>query len=272
MQKKRKLLQGTMLWGEHHLPEGQAVHFKIGPLNLWCEKAVDEIWVAYEYSDTGDKPVKTNLEPPENIAWSRWVFKGRDAKIRLVPAFPDRSVVVKPEYSFRIVQGAKARIYIRVPIWIRIEQAGAKEVQLVEIPSVIQSRTWFGTVTDGELCYWVTTSARRRVVIDPSMPYLAICPVQIINSSDTDLEVEKLALRVRRLSIFQLEKQLWSDEMKVEYRGARDVSKITISGKVPKEAKGAKLITSPRKEDTESLTRKTFSTLKDLTGLDLFIK
>jgi hypothetical protein len=96
---------------------------------------------------------------------------------------------------------------------------------------------------------------------------LAICPVQIANDSDDDLNVEKLALQVQRLSIFGHEQQLWSDEVRVNYRGQGDISKIDFSGKMPKELRAGTRLSKPRDETGKGLAAKTFAGLKDFSDL-----
>ena len=43
---------------------------------------------------------------------------------------------------------------------------------------------------------------------------MAISPHQLINTSEEDLLIEKICLRVNYLSLFSSDEQLWSDENK----------------------------------------------------------
>ena len=170
-----------------------------------------------------------------------------------------------PEYVFRIVKGAKAQIYVQVPAWLRISQAGVKDGVIAEIPTQILSKTWFGMNSiEGEHCYWISTVAQRTTEGQSYGRHVIHCPVRIINRSEDDLNVEKLALRVQRLSVFEKDGELWSDETTLTYRGSSQYSKIELSGKPPRIAAGAALITAPREATPKGFAAKTFASLKEL--------
>ncbi len=131
------------------------------------------------------------------------------------------------------------------------------------------SDTWFGTLTDGELCYWLPTQARRSVTPEIFEPYLAICPLQLENRSHGDLDVIKIALRVSHLSIFQDEGRLWADGTRVRYRGDEEGSDIDMQRRAPDEAPGAELVMPPRTPVSRGLRTRTFARLKALSGLGM---
>lgn len=240
------------LWINEYTISESSKFFSCGPLCLWYKKKNDELWIAYKYIDPDTYANELSNEPDSDIIWSRWVVNHND-KVRFTPVFPDRNVVVQPEYPFKIIQGAKAKIFVQVPIWIRIEESGKKEALIVEIPTVILSKTWFGNTVEGENCYWISSPARRNIEPDLFISYFVICPVQIINSSNVELNIEKLALRVKRLSIFNFNGQLWSDEIRISYRGNGEASRLEVAGKPPKEAPLSKLISKPRKETKKEI-------------------
>lgn len=255
-------------WGVFEIALDKLYSWKIGDLNVWCRKGTNEIQIAHKYSDSTVDNQKS-IEPPEGISWSRWALKKDKIEIQLSPQLPDRPVVVKPESSFRITIGAQAKIYIRVPLWLRINLSTKPSEKLLEIPAVVLSNTWFGTFFEGELCYWISTGARRQIEPDANRPYLAICPIFLTNSSEKDLLVEKICLRVANLSLFSDGIQLWADETKVLYKGDDEVSHIKASGIPPNEAKSAKLISSPRSPRKKGLVAKTFASIRDLPGLGI---
>lgn len=242
--------------------------FALGPLQIWCKLDENELWLAHQYEN--DDAGGNHTAKPQDIAWARWVLKSQEDRLRFTPVLPDRPLVVKPDFAFGLLNGARARIYVHVPVWVRVERIGKKPETLVEIPTVVLSKTWFGTQIHGEHCYWLTSTASRTLDPDEHEPHMAVCPVQIVNGSDTELPVVKLALRVPRLSLFQLNGRLWSDDSRVKYSGTGDVSKIDFTGKTPQEAKGAQLLNGPRQSAGRGFAARTFSTIKELPGLDWF--
>ena len=258
------------IWCEHEISPRKVHNWAIGDLNLWCKRTSQEIQFAQNRFPPNDDGTKIK-EPPEDISWSRFALKKEHPLIRISPLFPDRPVVVKPETLFKLTQGIQARIYVRVPIWLKIELTTREPITLVEIPTVVLSNTWFGSFLEGELCYWISSSARREIEPDPKRNYLAICPIQMANKSEIDLSIEKLCLRVANLSLFFDGKQLWSDETKVTYKGEEATSQIEFSGKPPIEAPAAEIIAPPRSPIKKGLVAQTFSSLKDLPGIGILI-
>ena len=255
-------------WIEHEIPGEKPVLRNFGPLHIWCKVLHNELWITYEHID--DDSADVSSEPPESLTWSRWALKENYKKIKFTPVFPDRPVVVKPESSFMLTPKAQAKIYVRCPLWVRIELIKTENLIVEEIPTVVLSNTWFGTFTEGDICYWISSSARRQIPDDTSRKFLALCPIFITNGSNEELKVEKICLRVGGLSLFDYKEQLWSDLTSITFRGSNNVSQIKFLGKEPVEASSASLICSPRETAKKSLFAKTFISIKGLSGLGLF--
>lgn len=270
MAQKLKKISKT-IWGEHDLSDEKMCSFSIGDLQFWCQRIKSEIRLAHSRRSADEANETESENPPENITWSRWALKKEYAKIRISPIFPDRPIVVKPESPFKINLKAQAKIYIRVPIWIKIELTNRDSTVLFELPTVTLSNTWFGSFADGELCYWISSGTRLEIEPDPDRPYLAICPIVLFNYSESDLKVEKICLRVSNLSLFFDETQLWADETTITYKGEDATSQIDFSGKSPSEALKAGLLCPPRIPAKKGLVAQTFASLKDLPGIGILI-
>lgn len=253
-------------WGDVDLEEDGERRTEIGPLRLRIRHSKGEIWLAHtrDHADgPGDRGAVPGADEPE---WVRWAVPDGTHRVRLWPVFPDRPLVARPEKSFHLVRGAQVRVYVRVPLSVRVELPDPPEVTLQEIPTVTLSDTWFGDFTEGELTYYLPTTARREIRPEHFAPHLAACPLQLSNSSTDNLEVEKIALRVAHLSIFGRDGELWADETSVRYRGAEEGSEIRISGRPPREASGAALVTPPRVPRERGFRARTFARLLTLPG------
>lgn len=264
-------------WREHGLPEGdETLTVRVGPLRLRFRARDDEIWMAHE-PGVGGRSAEQKVRESEvggarsghdENEWTRWPFAGRPERVLLTPSFPDRTVVAEPEVPFRLAPDARVRIFVRVPLWVRVATAGAGGTMLAEVPTVVLSDTWAGTMTDGELCYWLGTTARRKVTPDVFAPHLAVCPLQLVNRSDHELPVERLSLRVAHLSVFAEQGRLWSDETRIRFRGADEGSELEVSGRRPDEAPDAVRVAEPREGPPPSGLRGLgFSRLRARAGL-----
>lgn len=259
--------QGTacLPWGDHPISIGDPAAWHIGNLGLWCRQEPGEIRITHAYHEEA----APQDMPMEDASWSRWALKRAVDTVRILPALPNRPVVVQPDSPFRIATGARAKVFVRVPLWARIEIPDNPPLQLTEIPSVVLSNTWFGSFIEGELCYWLSSKASSRIGTDDFEPHLALCPLKIENDSGEVVLVEKLRLDVQGLSLFRQDRQIWADETRLSFKGETEASEVVISGHAPEEAPEAVLIASAR-----SPVRKGFGAilLKDLADLGFLMR
>ncbi len=250
-------------WGELPLKEGEPAAVSIGPLLIWAQLKHSEVWIAHK-TDAGPE---ASPPPDSDPAWSRWALSTPPASLRISPALPPRSLVVQPEYAFRLSIGAEARIYVRIPLWAAIRAAPGPARPLLEAEAAILSNTWFGDFQDGELCYWLSTGARRAAVPSPDRPHLALCPISIKNVSGEELLIEKLRLQVAALRLYQSpDGQIWTSDMRVIHSG-EEGSKVEVLKKAPVEAPQAALLAEARHSAREHFTSRTFGRLLSFTGL-----
>lgn len=258
-------------WGRHGLDAGETLTLEVGPLALWVRSTADEIWVAHapgDWTRTGRRSSREAPSPPGPEDWSRWPVAGGADEVSLSPVFPARPVVVEPEHSFRLLPRAEARVFVRVPLWARLTLPSSDGRTLTEVPTVVLSDTWWGDPTEGELCYWLATTARREVPADVFAPHLAVCPLRLSNRSDDELPVGKIVLRVAHLSIFGEGDHLWADETRVRYRGVDEGSHVDVAGTRPREAGEAVEVAAPRQPPpSRGFRARTFSRLMGLSGL-----
>lgn len=249
-------------WGEIELDDGDDRLIEVGPLRLRLRRSRGELWLAHSREGEATPP---DMEG-EGVEWSRWALPRNRDRLRLRPVLPDRPLVVEPEQTFHLMRGAEIRVYVRVPVRVQLELFGATDVPLEEIPTVILSDTWFGDFMEGEVAYFLPTTARREMRDELFAPHLTVCPLQLSNGASEELEVKKIALRVAHLSIFGRDGELWADETGVHYRGDEVGSDLRMAGRAPVEARDAALLTPPRTPVGRSLRARTFARLRSLPG------
>jgi len=254
------------LWGSRPVPaEGETQRLDIGPLILWLRAEDGELWITHTRAAGAVEPEDSRLSDAE---WRRWALPEEQRYLHLSPVFPDRPLVVKPEHAFTLLRRARARFYLRVPAWVRVEvmdRPGGRRVFLTEIPTAQLSETWWGDVREGELAYWLTTTGRRQLAPELFDTHLVITAVQLDNLSEDDLQVERLSLRVEHLSIYEKDGWLWAEEVRVEYHGEDEGTEIYMDDVPPPEAAGAREI-SPARVQGRSFKARTFARLRALSG------
>lgn len=247
-------------WGSLALSEDDTFAVRVGPRDLWLTRHDGDIWLSHAPVAGDDADDRATAEPPDEAHWKRWAPPGdRNAEVRLRPAFPDRAVVLQPEQSFHLTRNARARIYVRVPLFIRVELGGPDPDLLEEIPSVTLSDTWWGTFVEGELAYWLPTTARRSWSPGALAPHLAVCPLEMHNRAAGELHVEKLSLRVMHLTLYGDDRGFWADETRVVYEGEEEAGVLEMTGRPPPEARDAERVEAPRVPLKSGLRVRTFT-------------
>lgn len=247
------------------MPSDAPLHLRFGPRDLWLHFQQGEIRISTGVPAADGDPDAP--EHPDPGSWSRWATPNGERDVLLRPALPDRAVVLEPELPFVLLPRTEARIYVRVPLWLRIEADVGGGTVLEEVPIVDLSDTWWGGFIEGELCYWLHTTARREIRPELVEPHVAICPLQLVNQAAVDLRVEKLAFRVAHLTLFAHGTGFWADTSRVRYQGETEGSRIDMMGRAPREAEGATMVTPPRSPAARGLRERTFARLRSLPGL-----
>ena len=257
------------MWEEFKVEEGNYYLRQIGPLRLWIQKQFDEWIVGWKYESEETNSISEQvLDTIEenDITWHRRVVKQKQDSIKLIPVMPDRAVVVKPESELKITREADATFFVRIPVWLKVCSRANYSETLYEIPSIVLSNTWFGEPYDGELCYSLTTSARRSLEGLEPRAYQVICPIHIKNTVSEDLIFKRLCIQVSHLSIYQSDDEMWTNKIHVQFRGEGKESSIKFEDSAPKTDKKLTLVGQPRKKITKSFARKSFDTFKLFTN------
>lgn len=249
-------------WGEFVLSPGETREMVLGTLRLEVRRLTAELWVRISRTD--------GASAPEDGDWVRWSISP-EARIELLPSLPDRRLVVSTEHPFHLPPRGKARLYVRVPLHARIVVTGARGVRTtaVDAPSLVMSDSWWGTFTDGELAYWMTTKARVDVTDDLFLPHLAMCPFALVNDSKEPLPVGRFAVQVSHLSLFSSGDQIWTDEVRVRYGASDEGSEIEFGGRPPEECKDGVRMQPPREAPPSGIRALTFARLISKSGIGL---
>ena len=117
------------VWDQVEIKTARPHRWSLGEVSVWAKIKDDTLCLANSYPSGKDE---SSLEsPPDNITWTTWPISSKTASIKMKPVFPDRPVVVKPETSFRLPSNSKAKIFIRVPVWLKIILIGKDRKSVV---------------------------------------------------------------------------------------------------------------------------------------------
>lgn len=246
-------------WGEVILAPDAPVDLTLGSLHLCMKRRGGELWLLTERDD---RARDTDGE------WQRWAVP-EDVVVHVRPALPDRLLAVSHELPFHLPGHGEADVYVRIPLFVQVLVSGGSMDELVVLdePSFVLSDTWWGTVAEGELAYWLETKARAEISPDLFVPHIAMCPIHLENGSDHPLPVDRFAVRALHLSLFEHEGRVWTDDVRVRYLAAAEGSEIRFGAEPPEEEPAGTRLAEPRVAIRRGLQARTFNRLRSLSML-----
>ena len=266
--KKKEIDLLNRWWGDYEIGFDQTLRWQIGPKIIWISHGHKEWKVA---STEGQDPVDSSLvvaelvvEPDEDeIDVKRFAVQNKSRKLQLMPALPDRPLIVNASTPFFIPPMQEATLFVSVPLWIRIYVDGVS-TELIDSAIVRPSDTWFGADTmTGNLCYASQTSARLQLDNLPLRPHRAISAARITNNASSMLTIEKLKIPVQNLSIFSTDKgQLWTESLTIVREEETDNANISLD-KDPTQYVASKIVTPPRTKISKGFLLDVFGGLFD---------
>jgi hypothetical protein len=109
------------------------------------------------------------------------------------------------------------------------------------------SLTWFGSMEEGEICYSMRTFAHANPADLQPHENRCICPVQVKNRSTEVLSFERICIRCNYLNVYRGQNRLWSNAVRLTYRGRQEWSRI-VYGKGAPDLAGPSVLVSAAKE------------------------
>lgn len=255
--------QTINFWAPQTFQPGDWRLWEAGGLRLWVKREHHEWRVASSRAEEKeDSLMSQNEEPPLAAAWRRWAFTNEDAVVTVSPAMPEKPVVVRPDSPIRIPRGNEVLFFVSIPVVLQLHIGPEKSLFIHEEPTLVLSQTWFGQPTSGELCYALRTGASRDLSGIKKGRHRAVCPVLIRNTSEEELNLEKLCIRSMHVNIYRGATRLWTEEISVSYRGEMRFSEINFAKNPPEFERIHGLLGAAREPvPRENFLKKSFDSL-----------
>ena len=253
------------LWG----PIGRSAEgasWQVGRCRLWARSALDEWELAWRYRGD-DEPIPDTVSDGDP-GWTRYVTVADD-KVETIPALPDRPVVVRPAVPIVILPGRWGTFFFRVPLWVRfVSRGGGRLATMEEVPSRQMTSTWFGDIATGELCYSIEAPLERRLEDLRMSDAFAASEVTVRNNSRERLRFERICVHVEHMRLYEGSDRLWTNELRVSFRGADQVSQLAFLPHPPAGAGEARPVTEPRVPPETGLLKRSFALIREIAGMD----
>nr|MDA3853019.1 hypothetical protein [Bacteroidales bacterium] len=143
---------------------------------------------------------------------------GKVQEMHILPALPDRPVVLKPKTNLSILPFTTFKFYVYLPATFQLFAGATKTDQKIYEDNIENlSSTWFGEPSEGELCYALYTSFSTSINEDKKGNDFVICPIEVNNNSKEPLEIKRLAIRGIHLSIYANNELMISNKVRIKY-------------------------------------------------------
>ncbi|TVQ21564.1 MAG: hypothetical protein EA383_16840 [Spirochaetaceae bacterium] len=203
-------------WGPHKFEIGEEQYFSFGRLGVYIRRTVTTWQYALQplpepCSETDTETTEENEDPgteelTADLAWATYICGSSDDFVTILPAVPDRPLVVRAQQQINIAPGATYTFFTAVPLWVQAWVGKPGKRLLFDVPTSGFSNTWFGGAMTGRLCYTSPEQVVRHAhdVHPESAVPTAYCPVEVRNNAHTPLSFSKLAVFADLLRIYEV--------------------------------------------------------------------
>lgn len=219
-------------------------------------------------ADQQDLPEQGEISTlPSDLDVTRWTANPSDSEIRILPAFPDLSLIARTRGVITLPPGGEAQFFLGIPATREVlaESAGFP-ISLVTLPAKVLTKTWHGNQHVGTACYSLDTRARREISNLELFHDSIICPLTVRNQSPESLSFEHLFIDPQHFAIYSTSDQLWSSAATLTVRDPGETfTRLKISHKAPASQPNATELVGPATVDTgKAQVHKAFSSYYDV--------
>ncbi len=250
------------IWTSFDLEPGQSLVWDVGAIRL-CASRCKNDWLIFKENSSERSAASIDVHnEPVDITQSheRWAFKNPRPTLHIQPAMPDRPLVVRPLTPLGLPPDSEVQFYINIPTFVQLGFSHSqRKTEITAFPSQTLSNTWFGDNYGGVLCYANKSMIRREKEELGVIANQIICPFKIKNRANEVLQVERICLRVRYLSIWAGKQRLWSNEVTSIFRGHGKETQLEYASAPPKDATEPHLIRKAEVKPERGFLGQTFA-------------
>jgi len=282
-------------WGSHSFSIGEEKSFTLGSLCVTIRRTVTTWQYALSQlpehvDDQPAEPETTDVEA--ELDWSTYICGSSDDAITLVPAVPDRPLVIKASQPIHIAPGATYTFFTAIPLWVQAWVGKPGKRMLFDVPTRGFSNTWFGGAMTGRLCYTSSEQVVRHahdVRTSEGTPS-AYCAVEVRNNANTPLNFSKLAVFADLLRIYEVTDtkpdrmqqrkrratregihfsvevgDLWTSDAFAVYSAEEELN-ISVSDRPPQIPATVTRLSGPRNPDGDNIIRRGLILLRKISN------
>ncbi|MBN1118408.1 MAG: DUF432 domain-containing protein [Bacteroidales bacterium] len=253
------------MWAKYKIENKQTYLWHIGNFRFYIKRLEKEFLLAKFEEDlilNFEHEVLKHEKTPDTLVWKNYIAD-KTTSLNILPALPDKPLVIKTHEELYILPGRNTTIYVRIPLSLNFYAGAETEDNLITSePSIMLSNTWFGDPDNGVPAYSLNSSVLYKTDDLQIRSFEIICPVKIINDSSQSFKLERLLLDVDHLKIYQGKQGLATNEVKIHFEGENNSSHTQFGRLAPGFISEPKLLIKERNTSNSSVLKKSFHFLK----------
>ncbi len=240
--------------------ETTASRLSFGQLEIFSYPSEGEYQIEWTHTSSLN-PFYLGEEVPESKVpngANRLILGNKKETLKFQIALPDRPVVLKSAKPIKIPSKGRSQLYVFIPCFIQLLGKSHFKSVFFEKASLPLHQTWLGDMETGSLGYYLNSSFYLEPENLENKYHLALCALNIHNSSKVDLEFDKLALPVPQMQLFQGSKSFYTNEILVEYEAELDGIEVKLKKFPPDLEEGITSLRPPRETQESGIFKNTW--------------
>ena len=137
-------------WGARLFGAPARSRLRCGHLLVEFSRGENEVCLASKR--LSDEEADAALDRDEPVSWTSWAVCTGAKGVKVLPGLPDLPVLARQDSPFRLLPGEETRVYLRIPVSVKVCLGERDDELLAEFPSETMPRVWFGEApADDEL-------------------------------------------------------------------------------------------------------------------------
>jgi hypothetical protein len=189
---------------------------------------------------------------------------GKSNSLLIAPALPAKPLVFKGT-GLNVLPGHSITLFLKIPLAFQIYFSKIHPENLLrEISYKRLSNTWFGEPDAGEPAFALGSEYYLNIEEIIINGLEAICPVNIKNSSNSILMVQRLIIRTENITLYKNEDKIVTSLVQVEHRGAEETGSVEYRYSKIYNGEKQEILAGPRNTSGNSLLNINFHFIKNI--------
>lgn len=244
---------------KHKIMPGETHLINIGCVQLSATRETNGWWLV-----TTDNCPDDDILLSEEATLSDYFQTGKSNSLLIAPALPAKPLVFKGT-GLSVLPGNSITIFLKIPLAFQIYFSKIQPENLLrEISYKRLSNTWFGEPDSGEPAFTLGSEYYLEMGKIQINDLEAICPVNIRNSSNSILLVQRLIIRTENITLYKNRDKIVTSLVQIVHQGAEEAGSVEYKYSKEFNGENREILANPRNTSDNSLLNINFHFIKNI--------